>query len=84
LLLKNDNSAGQYWEILDTARDTYNVSGLRLYPNASDSEGDQRPYLDILSNGFKIRNTYGSFNGSGNTIIYAAFAEMPFNYSRAR
>jgi hypothetical protein len=42
--------------------------------------------MDILSNGFKLRATgsVSSFNGSGATYIYAAFAESPFNYSRAR
>jgi hypothetical protein len=40
--------------------------------------------MDILSNGFKCRNSDTLENGSGNTIIYAAFAENPFNSSRAR
>ena len=84
LLMKNSNVSGQYWDILDTARDTYNASGLRLFPNASDAENDVRPSLDILSNGFKIRNNYTSTNGNTNVIIYAAFAESPFAYSRAR
>jgi len=40
--------------------------------------------LDFLSNGFKLRNSDGSFNGSGATHIFLAFAESPFKYSRAR
>lgn len=40
--------------------------------------------IDCLSNGFKIRNTGGNVNGSGDTYIYAAFAENPFQYARAR
>ena len=84
MLFKNTNVAGQFWDLYDTARDTYNASGLRLFPNSSDAEGDARPEYDILSNGFKVRDSTTSANGSGNTIIYAAFAENPFQYSRAR
>ena len=35
-------------------------------------------YLDLLSNGFKLRNTAGDINADGSTITYAAFAEFPF------
>jgi hypothetical protein len=40
--------------------------------------------MDILSNGFKIRDSNIFNNGSGNTLIYAAFAENPFKNSLAR
>ena len=84
ILFKNSNVSGQYWDIYDTTRDTYNAAGLRLFPNASDTESDARPEYDILSNGFKVRDSTTSANGSGNTIIFAAFAESPFKYSLAR
>jgi len=39
--------------------------------------------FDFLSNGFIVRsNGFGNVNGSTN--IYAAFAEHPFQYARAR
>jgi hypothetical protein len=40
--------------------------------------------MDFTSNGFKIRETSGGWNGNGGTIIFAAFAESPFKYSLAR
>jgi hypothetical protein len=40
--------------------------------------------LDGLSNGFKIRGSWVGMNTSGNTIIYAAFAENPFKNALAR
>jgi hypothetical protein len=40
--------------------------------------------FDFLSNGFKLRGTSVSGNASGGTYIYAAFAESPFQYARAR
>jgi hypothetical protein len=72
------------WMIYDTARDTYNQSITLLYPNLSLQEQSSSNYAyDILSNGFKVRNS-GQNNTSSATYIYAAFAEAPFNYSRAR
>jgi hypothetical protein len=83
ILWKNSTSVYD-WQIVDTARDTYNVSGLVLQPNASNAEADGRPQLDILSNGFKIRASNSVTNESASTIIYMAFAENPFKYSLAR
>lgn len=71
------------WVILDTSRDTYNVAGNQLYPNSSSAEGSAAT-ADILSNGFKFRGVYQSYNSSGTTYIFAAFAESPFKYSLAR
>ena len=72
------------WIMFDTARDTYNPEQYALYPNLSNSEGSGRPFMDITSNGFKLRVAGGGANTSGDTIIYAAFAENPFKYANAR
>jgi hypothetical protein len=56
-----------------------------LLPNSSVAESAySNAYgIDVLSNGFKIRNaTYP--NGSGSTNIYAAFASNPFRNSLAQ
>jgi hypothetical protein len=85
ILVKNTSVSGA-WEIYDSARNSYNVMSLTLLPNASDAEinAGSGVRIDFLSNGFKWRDVGGSINGSGNTMIYAAFAESPFNYARAR
>lgn len=83
VLLKRTDAVAS-WAIMDTSRDVYNAAGLDLYPNLANAETDDRPMLDILSNGFKLRSTYVSTNVSGGNYIYIAFAENPFNYSRAR
>jgi hypothetical protein len=88
IMTKPSSSEGA-WLIHDTSRDPYNVSNLELQANASSAEyntsgagaGDR---YDILSNGFKHRTGNAGANGSGTTYIYAAFAESPFNYARAR
>jgi hypothetical protein len=83
ILLKNASSSGSNWYLFDTARDTYNVAVTYLLPNSSAAESTAT-FIDICSNGFKVRNAGGDTNGNGNTIVYACFAEHPFQYARAR
>jgi hypothetical protein len=76
---------GLIWTIEDSKRDTYNGTSKYLQPQSSDAEGSvSAPHYDFTSNGFKIRTTDSAWNQSSNTYIYAAFAESPFAYSRAR
>jgi hypothetical protein len=43
------------------------------------------PYIDVLSNGFKLRgNSSDINNSSSDTYIFAAFAEVPSKYALAR
>lgn len=73
------------WSVYDTARDTYNdSSALLLYPNLSNAETAIARDIDILSNGFKCRSNDSDTNTLNGTYIFAAFAEAPFNYARAR
>ena len=56
--------------------------GKQLYPNLASAEADavtNSAYgiLDFVSNGVKIRGSHTSFNSSGHTFIYAAWAEAP-------
>ena len=77
LLVKNTTSAYD-WRIHDTSRDPYNVAQTELFPNGSYAEAQNSAYYyDILSNGFKLRTSDIRNNGSGDTYIYAAFAETP-------
>jgi hypothetical protein len=77
LIMKRADSAGN-WVMFDTKRDTYNVTKHRLFPNLVNSDNTTRNYIDLLSNGFKMRNTDVDHNSTGSTIIYMAFAENPF------
>jgi len=73
------------WSVQDSARNPYNVVDARLKPNSADAEAvSSFQYVDFLSNGFKLRNTDTEKNGSGTTYVFAAFAENPFKYARAR
>jgi hypothetical protein len=83
VLIKRTTSAYDWW-ILDAARGTINAVKGRLYANAPDAESTTYPYLDFLSNGFKLRDADGGLNASGEPYIYACFAQNPFKYSLAR
>lgn len=83
ILLKNIGASGWNWTIIDTSRNTYNVANAALYPDLVLVEGTSNNIADILSNGFKIRTTWGNINTEG-PVIYAAFAEAPFKYANAR
>jgi hypothetical protein len=84
LMVKNSSNTFD-WELVDTSRDPINgVNNNRLQPNLSAAESAGYSTFDILSNGFKVRSSTNNWNGSGNTIIYACFAENPFQYARAR
>jgi hypothetical protein len=82
-VLFKSTSGPRNWAILDSSRNTSNVANFDIYPNLSIAEITQST-VDFLSNGFKLRVTDSDFNASGETYIYAAFAENPFKISRAR
>jgi hypothetical protein len=83
VLLKRTDSTGN-WVIWDAVRNAYNVANSILLPNSSAAEFSPDAKIDILSNGFKIRDNSSDSNVNGATYVYAAFAEAPLNYSRAR
>jgi hypothetical protein len=87
-IMFKDSSAVAVWMIMDTARNTINVLDDGLAPNNTSAEStySNTAQVDFLSNGFKIRATNANqywANISGNTYIYAAFAENPFKYANA-
>ena len=89
IILKNTDNVEQ-WYIYDSARHTFNVqypANSELRPNSSATEGayGQQVTIDFLSNGFKIRGATNSEISAGTrSYIFAAFAESPFKYARAR
>jgi hypothetical protein len=73
--------SGFGWYIYDSVRDPENQNTKALLPAETDTEQDESG-MDLLSNGFKLRNTDGSKNTSGGTYIYMAFADNPFVSSK--
>ena len=65
IMYKRVDIAGS-WVIHDTTRNPTNPVFLRLVANSDGNEGDaQSMIVDILSNGFKHRNSDGDLNSSG-------------------
>ena len=75
---KISNGTTNNWFIFDTTRDTFNLTQRKLRPDTTAAENNNSSKaIDILSNGFKIKNSDGEFNANNSTYIYAAFAEEP-------
>jgi hypothetical protein len=85
VLIKKSSSADN-WKIFDSVRDSYNVTEKTLQADLANAElVEAYNKIDILSNGFAIRVTNASFGlNTNDTFIWAAFAESPFQYARAR
>ena len=83
ILVKYIDSAGQ-WYLYDSTRSPNNVAYQALQASQPDGENtsDGSFKIDILSSGFKMRQTNGPNNNG--TYIWAAWAETPFKYARAR
>jgi hypothetical protein len=88
VVAKVSSGSARGWSIWDTSRSIANGDSFnsRLEANTSSAQdtGSGGGPIDILSNGFKIRNTAIFNNESGSTYIYMAFAENPFKYANAR
>jgi len=76
-LIKNTDDGTDDWHIMDNKRNGYNPQNNILQPNLSDAEGSSTR-VDFLSNGVKINSSSAFINGSGEKIIFMAFAESPF------
>ena len=70
-------NADANWTIWDTTRNPTNPLGLRLQANTANDELDA-VFLDVVSNGFKFRNTGAGYNTTGGEYVYWSFAENPF------
>jgi hypothetical protein len=84
VIIKGTLNTGDNWRVFDAARNPYNFCNLDLYPNLSNAEGTNTGGIDLVSNGFKVRNGGSDTNTNANTYIYMAFAENPFKNSLAR
>ena len=77
LMLKNYDAA-EHWYVYDPERSPHNVAYQSLLWSSREAEntGTSDTRVDLLSNGFKLRQTNGP-NTSGDSYIYAAWAAAP-------
>ncbi len=76
------------WIILDSSRDTHNLTWKYLFPDSFDAEptSGTSNSVDFVSNGFVLRTGDSNTNSSasGYDYIFYAVAENPFKYANAR
>ena len=77
LVIVKDLSSSTSWCLWDSKRPGYNLTDDLFNIDNSNAEAAWA-YIDILSNGFKVRGTHAVQNTNGDSYIYAAFAENPF------
>ena len=75
-------SGGHGWFLFDDVRDNHNPTNQLLEPHLNNAETNDSFDIDILSNGFKLRGSENTINGSGESYIYMAFARHPFVSSK--
>ena len=73
------------WSIYDSKRSISNVSDNLVWADLASAEGTSTQYsVDILSNGFKLRDgNSNSQNINNGVFLYMAFAESPFKTATA-
>ena len=77
IMIKNV-SQSQNWYIYDIKRSPFNPADDHIYADLDNAEVTGASFvIDILSNGFKMRNSNDGWNGNGEDYIYMAFAESP-------
>jgi len=81
IMIRQIDSSGS-WAIYDNERSTYNPVQDSLRANEVTQEQSlSSVQWDILSNGFKVRNSNADYNTSGKSYLWIAFAEHPFGGS---
>jgi hypothetical protein len=82
LMVKCMNADGTSWAMFDSERGPINPNNKALYADLSQVEAANS--IDFVSSGFKVRGGDGTINAAGYSYFYAAFAETPFKYARAK
>ena len=80
-VIAKETSGTGHWRIRDNKRSPINAVGIVSHANAATGDTTE-DNIDFLSNGFKLYTSGAENNGSGDTYIYAAFAEAPFVNSK--
>ena len=86
VMIKRTDSTDS-WAIFDSSRDSINPVERLLRAESSNAEATMtslvsNPFGDLLSNGFKVRNT-STIDNVG-SYVFAAFAESPFKYANSK
>ena len=75
VMVKRTDS-GNNWHMHDNKRVTSNPNNITQYANLANADASED--LDMLSNGFRLKESGGGYNANNGTYVYMAFAESPF------
>ena len=76
LLIKRIDDS-KSWFLWDNERDPDNVAHNDIYPNQAVVENNfANNEVDLLADGFKLRNSNTTINAAGGQYIYMAFADQ--------
>ena len=84
VMIKRYDRNGDYWYMVDTARNPINGPGVKLLSpdnTITESTHGTSNVIDFTANGFKVRTTGSGINGSGGTWIVAAWGDVPHKYN---
>lgn len=84
LIIKRFDGGAESWNIVDKKRNPFNGAKTLLRADLVNDEDDATNGIDLLSNGFKVRDNIGNYNTNDADYLYMAFADQPFKYSNAR
>ena len=77
LVIIKNRDAVENWYMHDSKRDPVNPNNNAINTDLSNGENELSAYdIDLLSNGFKIRNTNTQHNSSGYNYIFMAWADQ--------
>jgi len=76
LIIIKRSDASAWWSMFNDKSLGYNPDNNALFPSSNDAENTSN-FLDIVSNGFKLRDSNTNLNNSGSTHIFMAFAKAP-------
>ncbi len=75
IMIKRSDTT-ESWYMFDNQRVGYNEANYYLLANSSSAEGTSSTLaIDILSNGFKMKNTDSGLNNNGSQYLYQAFGQ---------
>tara|TARA_R100000988_G_scaffold77944_2_gene41851 strand:- start:168 stop:2597 length:2430 start_codon:yes stop_codon:yes gene_type:complete len=83
IIITKGTRYGDGYNIHDNATSPFNLADTVLQPNSNNAELSNYN-IDMLSNGFKVRDGDGDLGSNGVKYIYMAWAENPFKYATAR
>ena len=77
IVIKNRDANGFDWVLQDNKRSPFNLCDNKLNPDANNVEQTDYDKLDMLSDGFKLKQNAAGSNANASTYVYMAFAEQP-------